>query len=249
MELTTAVILAGGLATRMRPLTEKVPKALLPVAGRPFIEHQMHLLRRNGFTHLVLCLGFLGEQVQELVGDGSRYGLSVSYSFDGPVLQGTGGALRQARANSLLPAVFWVLYGDSYLDFDYPAVGNFFTSDIRSATLGLMTVFRNNNLWDSSNVIFKDGKLHHYDKFNRLPQMEYIDYGAAILRQAALDRLGSFTADAPPVDLASLYSGLVTDGLMVGYEVKQRFYEIGSRQGLDEINRYLAEAGSASQEV
>src|SRR5687767_15508520 len=113
-------LLAGGLATRLRPITATTPKALVEVAGRPFIEHQLALLRRNGIRRVVLCLGYLGEQIQALLGDGAAHGVELDYSFDGEQLLGTGGALR--RAAPLLGQVFWVLYGDSYLDIDYCAV-------------------------------------------------------------------------------------------------------------------------------
>src|SRR5690349_19498755 len=122
--IETAAILAGGLATRLRPITEKIPKSLVEVAGKPFIDHQLTLLQIKGFKRVVLCLGHLGEQVAEVVGDGRRWGLTVEYSYDGPVQLGTAGALRQAR--SLLGEVFWALYGDSYLNFNYRAVSEYF---------------------------------------------------------------------------------------------------------------------------
>src|SRR5271163_370338 len=110
-------ILAGGLATRMRPVTERIPKSMIEVAGRPFIEHQLELLQAENVKNVVLCVGHLGEMIQAHIGDGKRFGLSVSYSFDGERLLGTGGALR--RALPLLGHDFFVLYGDSYLDISY----------------------------------------------------------------------------------------------------------------------------------
>src|SRR5687767_6499420 len=149
-----AAILAGGLATRLRPVTETVPKALVDVNGRPFIDHQLDLLRRHGMRRVVLSLGYLGEQVQAHVGDGRVWGLEVKYAFDGPKLLGTGGALR--RAAPLLGEVFWVLYGDSYMDIDYRAVlADFAQRDV----LGLMTVIRNEDRWDRSNAVFEAGLL------------------------------------------------------------------------------------------
>jgi NDP-sugar pyrophosphorylase family protein len=225
-------ILAGGLATRLRPVTQTVPKALVPVAGRPFIDHQLDLLHRHGIRHVVLCLGYLGEQVEQRVGTGRVYGLDVQYSFDGPKLLGTGGALRQAAA--LSGDVFWVLYGDSYLDFDYAAALSHFAS--HPAASGLMTVFANHGRFDQSNVVFRDGRLLRYDKRAKTPEMTHIDYGASLLRRAALSQL---PADGP-CDLADLYSGLVARGQMVGYEVSERFYEIGSPEGLREAETRLA---------
>jgi NDP-sugar pyrophosphorylase family protein len=230
-----AALLAGGLATRLRPITRTIPKAMVEVAGRPFIDHQLALLRRNGIRRVVLCLGHLGEQVEEHLGDGSRHGLQVSYAHDGPRLLGTGGALR--RAAPLLGDVFWVMYGDSYMDIDYTTV---LADFLRRDVLGLMTVLRNQDRWDRSNVVFRDGRLVKYDKRAQTPDMTHIDYGIALLRGAALERI-------PPdhsSDLADLYSALVAEGNMVGYEVSQRFYEIGSPVGLEETRAYLtARAG------
>ena len=143
-------ILAGGLATRLRPHTEKVPKALLEVAGQPFILHQLNLLRSSGFRRVVICVGYLGEQIQAFLGDGSKYGMELRYSFDGPRLLGTGGALKQA--GQALGSRFLVLYGDSYLPIDYQAIVASFLAQQRPA---LMTVFRNDGRWDRSNLSFE----------------------------------------------------------------------------------------------
>lgn len=223
-------LLAGGLATRLRPVTETVPKALVSVAGRPFIDHQLALLRRNKITDVVLCLGYLGEQVQAHLGDGKASGLALQYSFDGDRLLGTAGALRQALP--LLGDTFWVMYGDSYMDIDYGAVlANF----ERHNVLGLMTVLHNENHWDRSNVLFRHRKLLRYDKREPTAEMTYIDYGVALLRREALERI----PPDQPYDLADLYKTLVTEGQMVGHEVTQRFYEIGTPEGLAETEKYL----------
>jgi NDP-sugar pyrophosphorylase family protein len=223
-------LLAGGLATRLRPITATIPKALVEVAGRPFIDHQLALLQRNGIRRVVLCLGYLGEQVQAHLGDGATIGMELQYCFDGERLLGTGGALR--RAMPLLGDVCWVMYGDSYLDIDYRAVLCAFSN---SDSLGLMTVLHNGNRWDRSNVVFRDGQLLQYDKRTQTPEMSYIDYGAALLRSTAIERI---PADQP-YDLADLYSTLVAERSMIGYEVTQRFYEIGSHEGLEETQAYL----------
>lgn len=230
-------LLAGGLATRLRPLTESVPKALLEVAGRPFIDHQLDLLRESGIRRVVLCLGYLGERVEKHLGDGSARGMELCYSYDGDRLLGTGGALR--RAAPLLGEVFWVLYGDSYLPIDYRAVLRAFG---RSDALGLMTVLENRNRWDASNVVYRGGKLLRYDKRARTPDMTYIDYGASLLRREALERI----PPEAPYSLAELYGVLVSEGKMIGYEVTERFYEIGSPEGLEETRAYLAARGGKS---
>jgi N-acetyl-alpha-D-muramate 1-phosphate uridylyltransferase len=223
-------LLAGGLATRLRPLTEKVPKVLLPVAGRPFLAHQLELLRGQGIRRVVLCLGHLGERVVEAFGDGRQQGLELDYSFDGPVLLGTGGALRQALPK--LGARFFVLYGDSYLTTPFRPIAEFFA---QSSRLGLMTVYRNEGRYDTSNVVFADHEIKVYDKKIRRPEMRHIDYGLSLFRADA------FAGCAPgqKFDLADLMSGLVQQRQLAGYEVPERFYEIGSPAGLAELEAFL----------
>lgn len=222
-------ILAGGLATRLRPVTEQIPKALVEVLGEPFIFHQLRLLARNGVTHAVMCLGYRGEQVVAAVGP-ERFGVTVDYVFDGPVLLGTGGALVQALPH--LGESFFVLYGDSYLDCDYRAVATTFA---QSGHPALMTVFRNEGQWDLSNVEF-DGKcILAYSKTARTPRMRYIDYGLGVFARAVF-------ADRPAgvaFDLAQVYEALAKDGRLAAFEVTQRFYEVGSFDGLAEFTRYL----------
>ncbi len=223
-------ILAGGLATRLRPITEKIPKLLVEVAGEPFFSHQIRLLKRAGLRRLVLCVGYLGDMIVDQYGNGSRWGVDIDYCFDGPKLLGTGGALIAALPK--LGDAFYVLYGDSYLPVDYLAVGDFF---LRSGQLGLMTVYENHGRYDTSNVWFEGGAIKVYDKKNRLPQMQHIDYGLGAFRAAAFD---GFARDAV-VDLAEVQKALVAKGQLAGYEIKQRFYEIGSHEGLNELNQLL----------
>jgi len=223
-------LLAGGLATRLRPITEKVPKLLIEVAGEPFFTHQIRLLKAAGLTHLVVCVGYLGEKIVELYGDGSRFGIKIEYSFDGPRLLGTGGALIQALPK--LGDAFYVLYGDSYLPVDYRAVGDFF---LRSGRDGLMTVYENHELYDASNVWFEDGEIRVYDKKNKVPQMHHIDYGLGLFKAAAF---AGFPRDAV-VDLAAVQMQLVAQHQLAGYEIPERFYEIGSHAGLQELDTLL----------
>lgn len=223
-------LLAGGLATRLRPLTETVPKVLLEVAGKPFLEHQLAMLRDQGIRRVVLCLGFLGEQIQLKYGDGSAYGVELLYSFDGPVLLGTGGAIRQALP--LLGETFFVLYGDSYLNIDFGPVARAWTESRRSA---LMTVFNNQNRWDASNVWFADGQIKLYDKSARTPDMRHIDYGLSLYHSSVFTAYPGGVA----LDLTNVLKDLVAKGDLAGYEADQRFYEIGSKSGLEELDRYL----------
>lgn len=232
IEDVPVALLAGGLATRLRPVTETVPKALVEVAGRPFLDHQVALLRRHGVRRLVLCLGHLGDRVEAHLGDGRRHGVEVRYSHDGPAPLGTGGALR--RALPLLGEVFWVVYGDSYTDVDFRAVLAAFG---RSGAAGLMTVIRNAGRWDRSNARFARGRLLRYDKAAPTPDMTYIDYGVALLRAPVVARL----PEGRPADLADVYRDLVAAGDMVGYPVpvRRRFYEIGTPAGLAETRAFL----------
>lgn len=223
-------LLAGGLATRLRPITETIPKAMVEVAGQPFIDHQLALLRRNGIRRVVLCLGYLGEQVKYHLGDGTRLGLKLQYSHDGDRLLGTGGALR--RALPLLGEVFWVVYGDSYMDIDYRAVLLHFAA---VQARGLMTVLHNENRWDKSNVVFRNGQVVCYSKRAPVEEMQHIDYGVSLLHR---DVLASLPADEP-FDLADVLGDLAGRGDLIGYEVTQRFYEIGSPRGLEETQLYL----------
>jgi N-acetyl-alpha-D-muramate 1-phosphate uridylyltransferase len=216
-------ILAGGLATRLHPLTETIPKALVEVAGKPFILRQLDYLRRQGVSRVVLCVGFLGEQIEAVVGDGSSSGLTVSYSQDWPKLMGTGGALRQALP--LLDSQFLVLYGDSYLPIDFSSVEQTFLSSGKPA---LMTVQRNADQWDKSNVLFLDNLIVEYNKRAPSPAMRHIDYGLGAISAQVL--VGEDTTE--PFDLADIYHRLSLSGELAGYEVNERFYEIGSHKGL-----------------
>lgn len=229
------VILAGGLATRLRPLTEKIPKSLVEVAGRPFLEHQIALLRESDITDLFLCVGYLGEMIEGVFGNGKRFGVDISYSYDGDKLLGTGGAIKKLLPK--LPEDFFVLYGDAYLPIDYQEVATHFRTSAKPA---LMTVFRNDNAWDRSNVWFEQGTLRRYSKTERLPQMRHIDYGLTICSRPIF---AEYPTDEP-FDLALVFERLSQRGELAGYEVYQRFYEIGSPQGLEELDRLLREANS-----
>lgn len=215
---------------RLRPLTEKIPKSLLPVAGRPFLAHQLDVLRSGGLTRAVLCVGHLGEMIREQFGDGSAYGVQLDYSFDGPKLLGTGGALKQAAPK--LGPEFFVLYGDSYLPTEYRPIAECFH---RSGRRGLMTVYRNEGRYDTSNVVFRDGRIMVYDKRARLPEMHHIDYGLSLFKAEVFEDWPA----GESFDLAAVLSRLVQENQLAGYEVAERFYEIGSPQGLAELEALL----------
>ncbi len=223
-------ILAGGLATRLHPVTERMPKSLVDVAGRPFAEHQIDLLRENGLSDIVFLVGHLGEMVRAALGEGERFGVRLRYVFDGPRPLGTGGAIREA-----LPALgdrFFVMYGDSYLDCDYGAVARALASTGKRA---LMTVCRNDDLWDRSNVEFRDGRIVRYDKRSRDEAMRHIDYGLGVFDRAVFEAWPAGSA----FDLEAVYQRLLAQGDLAGFEVERRFYEIGSPEGLAETREHL----------
>ena len=219
------------MATRLLPLTEAIPKSLIDVNGEPFIAHQLRLLRENQIERVVLCVGHLGERIQEAIGDGARFDLQVDYSFDGPKLIGTAGALKSALP--LLLDDFLVLYGDSYLDFDYQAAWRAFQA---SNKLSLMTVFANEGRWEKSNVEYDGERIISYDKQKATGQMRYVDYGLGIFKKDAFVCVPA----GQPYDLAQLYQEMLKQNQLAAFEVRNRFYEIGSVSGLQETRQYLA---------
>lgn len=233
------VILAGGLGTRMRPLTERLPKALLPVADTPFAHYQLSWLARHGVTEVVYSIAVLGDLVRDYVGDGSRWGLSVSYVEDGDELRGTAGALRRALDAGVLRDWFLVHYGDSFLPIDLRRLRDVFRAQGRPA---LMTVYRNRGRWDTGNVCFAEGIVALYRKARRGeaadPAMEFIDYGVSALRA---DVIAERVPAGAAMDLADVYHRLSVKGLLAGLEVGQRFYEIGSPSGLRDFEAWAAE--------
>jgi N-acetyl-alpha-D-muramate 1-phosphate uridylyltransferase len=226
----SVVILAGGLATRLRPITKKVPKSIIEVAGEPFINHQLKYLEQQGIKKVTLCVGYLGEMVRSVVGDGSQFGIDINYSFDGVKLLGTGGAIKKALP--YLDETFFVLYGDSFLPISFTEVEEKFTASLKPA---LMTVLKNANQWDKSNVSYVGGKLIKYDKESPSSDMAYIDYGLGVLSKKIF---ASYDNDKP-FDLSRIYKNLSLKSDLEGYLVDTRFYEIGSHQGLKETSDYL----------
>lgn len=223
-------ILAGGLATRLRPLTETIPKALIEINGEPFIAHQLRLLRKNSIKRVVLCIGYLGEMIQDVVGSGDKFGIEVLYSFDGAKLLGTAGAVRKALP--LLGDNFFVMYGDSYLPINFAAVQQ---SYLKQQKLALMTIFYNQGQWDTSNVEYSNGLIIAYDKLHLTEAMHYIDYGLGVFNKEVFDSIYNNKIN----DLAQLYQALLQKQQLAAFEVKERFYEIGSFAGIKELEQYL----------
>ena len=232
---TTVAILAGGLATRLKPLTERIPKSLVPVAGRSFIHYQIDLLRASGIRHVVLCTGYLGEKIEAALGDGGDFGVHIDYSWEGPELLGTAGALRKAL--SLVSEPFFVLYGDSYLPIDYRKVAEAYR---RSRKLALMTVYANANRGGPSNVWFEGPLIRVYDKKRPSPEMKHIDYGFSAFSKKVFQNDPARGVR----DLSEIFRQLIAQGELAGYEVRERFFEIGSPEGLAELEAKLKSSSS-----
>ncbi len=229
--IETALILCGGRATRLGALAAGRPKSLVEVEGVPFIRMQLELLKRNGVRRAVLAVGHLGEAIEAEIGDGARLGVAVRYSRDGPQRLGTGGAA--FKALPLVASPFFVLYGDSYLTCDYQEVARHF--ERRPGAEGLMTVFRNEGRWGTSNIACAEGRIAKYDKAGRDPAMRHIDYGLNILTRAAFAGF----PEGEEFDLAAVFQHLLAAGRLAAFEVPERFYEIGSPEGLADLSAYL----------
>lgn len=232
------VILAGGLGTRMRPVTEAIPKALVPVNGVPFVDHQLAWLAGHGVSEVVLSIGHLGGMLRDHVGDGARHGLRARYVDEGENLRGTAGALRLALEEGALEESFLLTYGDSYLPVDFGAFAQAFE---RAGTPAMMAVFRNEGRWDTSNVVVAGERVALYDKRRRDPvaaaRMAFIDYGLSGLRRSVVEER---VAPGTRADLADLFHALSVEGELAAYEVGTRFFEIGSPSGLADLERFLA---------
>jgi N-acetyl-alpha-D-muramate 1-phosphate uridylyltransferase len=226
-----AVILAGGLATRMRPRTLTIAKAMLEVAGRPFIDWQLEKVASCGYSDVLLCVAFLGEQIEEHVGDGARLGLRVRYSHEGPTLLGTGGALRAALP--FLEPAFLVTYGDSYLPFDYAEPLR--VLEAHADCDGVMSVYPNQGRWDSSNTKTDGTWVLAYEKGTSDLAFDHIDYGALAFRRLVIEALPAATK----LGLEDAQTRLAKAGRMRAVVAPERFYEIGSPEGLAAIDAKL----------
>ncbi len=227
------VIIAGGLGTRLKSVAPNTPKALVPVAGKPFIEHQFDLLKKHGLADVLMCVGHFADQIEKYVGDGARFGMRVKYSFEDPArLLGTGGALINALPQ--LQDSFFTLYGDSYLPTDYRAVARAFESGGWKA---LMSVYRNEGKWDKSNVRVEGDRVAFYSKAAKPGEADCIDYGLSVYRKSVIQAYREVTL---PLDLARVQEDLVVRGDMGAFVVSERFYEIGKPEGLAELDRLLA---------
>jgi NDP-sugar pyrophosphorylase family protein len=226
------LILAGGLGTRMPTFTKTMPKSLIPISGMPFAHYQLQLLAENGVTNVIYSIGYLGQQIREFVGDGSQWQIKVEYVDEGEKLLGTGGALRLAYDSNLLEENFFVIYGDSFLPINYKNIWDYFKQNSFPA---LMTVLKNQNQWDKSNVLFKGNHLL-YDKSHPTTDFHHIDYGASIFRKSTV---AEYIPSQEKIDLADIFHELSLQNKLSGFEVQQRFFEIGSLHGLADFEQLL----------
>lgn len=225
-----ALILAGGLGTRLRPLTDELPKCMVAADGKPFLEHQLRLLASRNVRDIVLSLGHLGERVLEHFGNGHRFGVNLSYVWEREQPLGTGGAIRNAEA--LLRPEFFVTYGDSYLLLDY---GDIMRRFRQSNALGMMVVYRNEDRLEPSNVVVRDGRVAAYDKTTRLPGMSFVNHGLSVLRRRALRLI----PPGLPLSQEQFFQLLIRRRQLLACETEQRFYEIGSFDGLAEFRQLV----------
>jgi len=226
------VILAGGLATRLGELSRNRPKSMTLVYGKPFLEYQIELLKKGGVKDVVLCVGHMRGQIMTHSGDGSKYGVNIRYSCEDRLL-GTAGALKNAVV--LLDDVFYTIYGDSYLSLDFASTMRYFLSQNK---LALMTVYRNQNRYDRSNTAIAGNLVTKYTKQDRTQEMVYIDYGANIFRKEVL----KMVPEGQPYPLEELFPRLIVKEELLAYEVTERFYEIGSPQGIKDFAEYISTA-------
>lgn len=229
-----AVILAGGLATRMRPRTETIPKALLEVSGEPFLAHQLRWLASTGVTQVVLSIGYRGEQIREYAGTGEKWGLGITYVEEKGELRGTAGAIRLAMDEGVLAERFLVTYGDSYLPISFAEVMSRFE---QSGKPGLLCIYKNEGLWDTSNVEWLPPQALLYDKKRRDPNRNYayIDYGLMAFERPIFKAVPAGVKS----DLADLLFDLSQRGELAAYVAPKRFYEIGSPDGLRDLEVFL----------
>ena len=224
-------ILAGGLGTRLGRLTQTIPKPMVPVNGKPFLEHEIGMLKRSGIVDFVLCVGHLGEKVEDYFGNGSKWGVRVKYSYDGSKLIGPAGALKGAEP--LLKECFFVTYGDAYLRADYRSI---MRALLDSGKLGLMTVYENHNRYGRSDVVVRGGYVVRYDKKSRGGGMEWVNFGVSALRKRAL----AFVPSGRECNEEEFYGELIKRDELLAFPVQERFYEIGSPRALREFEQFIS---------
>ena len=218
--------MCGGLATRLGSLAKNIPKSMIDIEGKPFLEHQIEMLKKHNITDIVLCAGYLSEKIEDYFGDGSKFGVNIKYSHDGKKPLGPIGAIKNAE--SLLDDVFFIMYGDSYLSVDFQKAYSFFKEHDK---LGLMVVYKNNDKYDKSNLIIKDNMVVGYKE----KEAVYIDYGTSIISKKALDLVPKNTM----YSTGQFFSDLISKKELLAFEAEKRFYHIGSPDALGELRNYI----------
>ena len=223
------VILAGGLGTRLKKLTEKIPKALIEVGGKPFIFHQLALLKKQNVKDVIISIHHYGDQIRKEIGDGKKFGLSIKYVEDGNEPLGTGGAIKRISKN--LKEHFFIMYGDSYLRESFSEILKSFQPNHGP----LMVVYHNQDKFDKSNVMIKNNKIY-YSKSNIQKNSQYIDYGLNIFHFEDLRKF-----DEKSFDLSLVQESSSQSGLLQYHIAKERFYEIGTLEGIKDLETFLNE--------
>lgn len=227
------VILAGGLGTRILPLTKELPKCLININNQAFLYYQLKWLKKHNITNIVICIGHLGQMIIDYAGNGDKFDLHIDYVDEGEELLGTAGALRLAYDQNKLEDKFLVLYGDSFLPID-------FTDVYKSLSKypALMTIYKNQNKFDKSNVTKINDVIISYDKNSQDSTYNYIDYGLSVINKQAIS---GYIKPKCVQKLDMFFNQLSKQNLLKGYEVNKRFYEIGSFDGLNDFKELVNE--------
>lgn len=224
------VILCGGLATRLGNHTKTIPKSMMPIEGKPFLEYQIENLKKNSIIEIVLCIGHLWDKIENYFGDGSNFGVNIKYSYDGDKLLGPIGAVKNAE--HMLHDIFFIMYGDSFLFVDFEKVHSSF---LNYDKFGMMVVYKNNNKYDKSNLLVKGNMVVGHKEKHKIKEMNYIDYGTSILRKKVLKSIPKNTF----CTTESFFSDLIDKRQLLAFEVKKRFYHIGNPDALEEFKQYI----------
>jgi len=227
---TQIVVLMGGLGTRLG--LKDIPKAMADVHGHPFFDYQLKVLKRWRFHKFLFLVGYQADYIENYYGDGTEKQIDIQYSYDGERPLGTGGALKNAEEK--LEKDFLLIYGDSFMDIDYQEVVYRYQEEKTAGKTGIMTILNNENCFDKSNVVYRDGKLLLYDKTNTNDEMHYIDYGVSMMSKKALSEK---RADKS-FDLSEIFTSLSKSGKLAAQVVTKRFFEIGSQKSLMEFRDY-----------
>lgn len=224
------VIICGGLATRLGNLAKKTPKSMMDINGKPFIEHQIEMLKKQNIKNIVLCTGHLSEKIESYLGDGKNFGVDIKYSYDGGKRLGPMGAVKNAE--SILEKDFFIMYGDSYIFVDFNKVYDFYKENNE---LVCMVVYKNKNKYDKSNLIVENNRVIGHKDLKVEGKIEYIDYGTSILNKKSLD----FIPKDSFFSTEDFFKKMIKKNQLLAYEIKKRFYHIGNPKALEEFRNFV----------